>query len=156
LARRLHIPHPEDDLDQAVLAIKLWLAAQPGWLLIFDNADDPDQLKPFLPDGDHGHIFVTSRAHDFQDPGIINPIQLEQWPVEEAAAFLLKRCGREDADAEERDTAKELARELDGLPLALEQAAAYIAAGHGLTFQRYLKSYRSEGLKRLEARRPAL
>ena len=43
-----------------------------------------------------------------------------------------------------------------GCHFALEQAAAYIAAGHGLTFRRYLESYRSEGLKRLEARRPAL
>ena len=152
----MHLPHPENDLDQAVLALKQWLATHPGWLLIFDNADDPDVLKPFLPDAEHGHILITSRAQDFQDLGIINPVQLEQWPVEDATAFLLKRCDREDADAEERDAAAQLARELDGLPLALEQAAAYIAAGHGLTFRRYLESYRSEGLKRLEARRPAL
>ena len=156
LARRMQLPHPENDLDQAVLALKQWLATQPGWLLILDNADDPDALKPFLPDAEHGHILVTSRAQDFQDLGIINPVQLEQWPVEDATAFLLKRCGREDADAEERNAAAQLARALDGLPLALEQAAAYIAAGHGLTFRRYLESYRSEGLKRLEARRPAL
>ena len=156
LARRLHLPHPENDLDQAVLALKQWLATQPGWLLIFDNADDPTTLHPFLPDAEHGHILVTSRAQDFQDLGIIHPVQLGQWPVADATAFLLKRCGREDADAKERGAAAELARALDGLPLALEQAAAYIAAGHGLTFRRYLESYRSQGLKRLEARRPAL
>ena len=156
IARRLRLPHPENDLDQAVLALKQWMATHPGWLLIFDNADDPAQLGPFLPDAEHGHILVTSRAQDFQDLGIINSVPLDQWPVEDAAAFLVKRCGREDADVKERDAAAELAHELDGLPLALEQAAAYIAAGHGLTFQRYLEGYRSEGLKRLEARRPAL
>ena len=62
----------------------------------------------------------------------------------------------EDAEAEERDAAERLARELDGLPLALEQAAAYIVRDEGLTFRRYLESYRSRALKRLEARRPAL
>jgi tetratricopeptide (TPR) repeat protein len=156
LARRLHLPYPENDLDQAVVALKQWLATQPGWLLIFDNADDPDVVKPFLPGTEHGHILITSRAQDFEDLGIIKPVQLEQWPVEDAAAFLLKRCGREDADAKERGAAAQIAHELDGLPLALEQAAAYISTGHGLPFRRYLESYRSEGLKRLEARRPAL
>ena len=156
LARRLDLPHPESDLDQAVLAVKLWLAARPGWLLILDNADDPDVLRPFLPPGEHGHILVTSRAQDFQDLGIFSPVTLEQWPVPAAAEFLLKRCGRVGADGGERDAVAELARRLDGLPLALEQAAAYIAAGNGLTFRRYLESYRSGGLKRLEARRPAL
>ena len=92
LARRMHLPHPENDLDQAVLALKQWLTTQPGWLLIFDNADDPDALKPFLPDAEHGHILITSRAKDFQDLGIINPVQLEQWPVEDATAFLLRAC----------------------------------------------------------------
>ncbi len=156
LAQRMHLPHPENDLDQAVLALKQWLATHSGWLLIFDNADEPAQLTSFLPDAEHGHILITSRAQDFQDLGIINPVSLEQWPVEDATAFLLKRCGREDADTEEREAAVQLARELDGLPLPLEQAAAYIAAGHGLTFRRYLESYRSEGLKRIEARGPAL
>jgi tetratricopeptide (TPR) repeat protein len=143
-------------MDQAVLALKQWLATQPGWLLIFDNADDPDALRPFLPDAGHRHILITSRAQDFQYLGIIKPVQLDQWPVDDAAAFLVKSCGREDADAGERGAAEQLARALDGLPLALEQAAAYIVASNGLTFGRYLTSYRSEGLKRLEARRPAL
>jgi hypothetical protein len=156
LARSLRLPHPENDLDQAVTALKQWLAAHPGWLLIFDNADDPDGLEPFLPDAGHGQILVTSRAQDFQKLGILNPVSLARWPVADATVFLLRRCGREDAGADERDAAAQLARALDGLPLALEQAAAYIAAGHGLTFRRYLASYRSEGLKRLEARRPAL
>ena len=50
LARLLGLPHPEGDLDQAVLVFKHWLRTERGWLLIFDNADDPALLKPFLPD----------------------------------------------------------------------------------------------------------
>ena len=48
-------------------------------------------------------------------------VPVKKWPPEVAAEFLLKRTGQADASA-----AGELARELDYLPLALEQAAAYI------------------------------
>ncbi len=76
-------------------------------------------------------------------------------PVDEAAAFLLHRCGREGVEPAERDAAEQLARELGGLPLALEQAAAYIRETRA-TFRRYLEGYRNEGLKRVETHRPAL
>jgi tetratricopeptide (TPR) repeat protein len=156
LARQLQLPHEETDLDQSVHALLQWLATQVGWLLVFDNADDPALLKSFIPTTEHGHILLTSRANDFQDLGIIKPVELRELPVEDATSFLLSRCHRQEAGAEERDAAERLAGELDGLPLALEQAAAYIAASKGTKFRSYLESYQSEGLKRLEARHPAL
>ena len=155
LAGLLHLPHPENDLDAAVLAFKQWLKTEAGWLLILDNADDPALLTPFLPEAEHGHILITSRAQDFQDLGIIDPVGLEELSVDDATAFLLHRCGRQDAEAAERAAATDLARELDGLPLALEQAAAYIVERRA-TFQRYLESYRTRGLKLVDARLPAL
>jgi tetratricopeptide (TPR) repeat protein len=156
LARRMQLPHPEDDLDQAVLAVKDWLETHSGWLLVLDNADDPAILTPFLPDAEHGHILITSRAQDFQDLGILDPVGLPKLPAEDATAFLLLRCGRQGAEAGEQAAAEQLARELDGLPLALEQAAAYVVASPGAAFQSYLNDYRCRGLGRLEARRPAL
>src|SRR5205814_2320241 len=63
LARRLLLPHPEGDLDQAVQAVRRWLETHSGWLLVLDNADDPAMVGPFLPDTEHGHILLTSRAH---------------------------------------------------------------------------------------------
>jgi len=155
LARRMQLPHPEDDLDQAVLALKDWLETHTGWLLILDNADDPAMLGPFLPDAKQGHILLTARAQDFQDLGILNPVELPKLPLEDATAFLLQRCGRQEAEVEERDAARELARELDGLPLALEQAAAYIHETKA-PFRRYLEGYRRRGLELLQARGPAL
>ena len=155
LARLMQLPHPEGDLDEAVRALKLWLRTESGWLLILDNADDPALLKPFLPDAGHGHVLLTSRAQDFQELGILSPVELLELSAEDATAFLLRRCGREDADAAERDAAGRLAVELDGLPLALEQAAAYIVETKA-TFRRYLESYRTRGLKLIAARLPAL
>jgi tetratricopeptide (TPR) repeat protein len=155
LATLLGLPHPKNDLDAAVLAFKHWLKTHAGWLLIIDNADDPASLKEFLPETKHGHILITSRAPYFQELGIMHPVELEELSVEDATAFLLHRCGRQDAEAAEQAAAAHLARELDGLPLALEQAAAYIVERRA-TFQRYLESYRTRGLKLVEARLPAL
>ena len=155
IARQMPLRHDEKDLDQAAAAVKYWLGTHPDWLLILDNADDPAVLKPFLPTDHEGHILITSRAQDFQHLGILDPVELGELPIEDATAFLLRRCGREGADEAERGAARELAGELDGLPLALEQATAYIVATRA-TFQRYLESYRTRGLARLEARQPAL
>ena len=155
IARQMPLPHDEKDLDQAAAAVKYWLGTHPDWLLILDNADDPGVLEPFLPTNHEGHILITSRAQDFQYLDILDPVELGELPIEDATAFLLRRCGREGADEAERGAARELAGELDGLPLALEQAAAYIVATRA-TFQRYLESYRTGGLARLKKRRPAL
>jgi tetratricopeptide (TPR) repeat protein len=155
LARLMRLPHPQNDLGRAVVALKHWLATEVGWLLVFDNADDPAALKPFLPDAKHGHILVTSRAQDFQDLGMTNPVELEPLNVDDATAFLLHRSNRGDANVEEKDAAERLARELDGLPLALEQAAAYVVERR-VTFQRYVEGYHSRGLRLIEERLPAL
>jgi hypothetical protein len=156
IARRMQLTLPETDLDQDVLALKHWLETHSGWLLVFDNADDPATLVPLLPAAEHGHILITTRARGFQDLGILDPVELPELPVAEATDFLLLRCSREGADAAERAAAEELARELGGLPLALELAAAYIAASGGASFVSYLNDYRQRGLRRLEARDPAL
>ena len=156
IARQMPLPHDEKDLDQAAAAVKYWLGTHPDWLLILDNADDPTVLEPFLPTDHAGHILITSRAQDFQHMGILDPVELGGLPIEDATAFLLRRCGREGADEAERGAARELAGELDAdCRSRVEQAAAYIVATRA-TFQRYLESYRTGGLARLEARQPAL
>ena len=104
-----------------------------GWLLVFDNAPDRASVAAFLPPAGRGRVLVTSR-----DP-IWPPGQALDVPVldpEVAADFLVNRTG--DAD---RQAALELAGELGGLPLALEQAAAYIQAT-GETLAGYLASFR--------------
>jgi tetratricopeptide (TPR) repeat protein len=155
LAGLLQFPHPENKLEAAFRAFRNWLKKEPGWLLILDNADDPALLTKFLPETHQGHILITSRARNFQNLGIIDPVELEELSVEDARAFLLHRRGREDADSPERNAAEQLAQELDGLPLALEQAAAYIVEREA-TFGSYLQSYRTRGVKLVEERLPAL
>ena len=104
-----------------------------GWLLVFDNAPDRASVQAFLPPAGRGRVLVTSRD-PFWPPG-----QVVEVPVldrEVAAGFLGNRTGDADWQA-----ALELADELDGLPLALEQAAAYIQAT-GNSLAGYLDSFR--------------
>jgi tetratricopeptide (TPR) repeat protein len=164
IAELLNLPEKdEQDQSLAVAAVKRWLAGNNGWLLIFDNADQPRLIKEFLPDYPKGHILLTSRAQVFHELGIARPVGIKEMPPDEALQFLFRRTGRDDDDpgerntakqlTQERDAAKQLAQELGYLPLALEQAGAYIMA-HMVRFQDYLTSYRRQRLKLLERSTP--
>ena len=159
IAARLGLPHDAGDAEGAMRAARRWLESSPDrrWLLVFDNADDPqvlEVLQGWLPSGSPaGHVLVTSRARVLEALGLVSPLALATLPAAESTAFLLKRTGREQAGAGEVTGAAELARELDGLPLALEQAAAYVL-DRDVPFAEYLASYRRQRLALLEQRGP--
>jgi tetratricopeptide (TPR) repeat protein len=100
-----------------------WLQAHEGWLLILDNVEDPADIEPLLGQLGGGHVIVTSRR-DADWGRLADPVQLDVLAPEAAAQVLILRIGRRDAaDAE---AAAQVAAELGFLPLALDQAAAYI------------------------------
>jgi tetratricopeptide (TPR) repeat protein len=102
------------------------LRGRDRWLLVFDNAETPDHLDPYLPPGGRGHVVVTSRYAAWGR--LAAPVRLDVLAREEAVAFVQKRIGASAAAA-----AAALVDALGGLPLALEEAAAYIeATGIGL------------------------
>ena len=88
------------------------------WLLIFDNADQPESIREFFPAGQpHGHVLVTSRNHRWL--GEAETVEVDVFSRPESLEFLQRRVtGIEDKDA------GLLAEELGDLPLALEQAGA--------------------------------
>jgi Tetratricopeptide repeat len=102
------------------------------WLLIFDNATDMASVAAFLPPAGPGRVLITSQNPNW--PGL--PLNLPTLVPDIAADFLVKRTGQPD-----RQAARDLADMLDGLPLALEQAAAYIQAA-GDTLAGYLALFR--------------
>jgi len=154
IAKLLELPE-KDNADQAVIveAVKRWLQENAKWLLVFDNADSPAILSKFLPQQPRGHILVTSRAYAFQNLGILQPREVSVLNPTAALEFLLKRTAREGT-VESRE-AEALAKELGYLPLALEQAAAYIVENQS-SFKDYLASYQKQRLKLLEKQGPAL
>ena len=132
-------------------AARQWLEEHSRWLLILDNADHPEIVRKFRPQPASGHLLVTSRRSNLDALGIVAPIELLRMNEAEAVEFLLARTGRSDEQhASERHAALLLARELGCLPLALEQAGAYLVANLA-RFQDYLRSYRRRRIKVLSA-----
>ena len=102
------------------------------WLLVFDNAADLASVAAFLPPAGPGHVLITSQNPAW--PG--QPLEVPMLDQDIAAGFLVDRTRDPD-----RQAAEDLADILDGLPLALEQAAAYIQAIGG-TLAGYLALFR--------------
>jgi hypothetical protein len=95
IAQTLNLPLKDaENQDETVQSVRVWLGREEGWLLIFDNADQPELVQPFLPREIKGHILVTSRAQDFQNLGIVQAIAMETLSPEEAVTFLLNRTAR--------------------------------------------------------------
>ncbi|MEA3324009.1 MAG: FxSxx-COOH system tetratricopeptide repeat protein [Euryarchaeota archaeon] len=131
----------KDSIDQSetVRAVKRWLEHNSGWLLIFDNAHDQEVIRDYIPQGGAGHIIITSRNPDWGSVAGLLPVK--KFDRADSIEFLLRRTGQDDPDA-----ADALAAELGDLPLALEQAGAYIKATRtALTdYQELFQSRRKE------------
>jgi Tfp pilus assembly protein PilF len=131
-------------------AVRRWLERQPGWLLILDNVEDlVGVVKPFLPASGTGHVLIITRLQ--ATGAIAQSMELEKMEPEEGALFLLRRAkviapdAPLDAASEaDRKLAREITEEVAGLPLALDQAAAYIEETPS-TPAKYLKLCRTEG-----------
>jgi len=155
LAEVLGLPEKdESDSNKVTAAVCRWLGREPGYLLILDNAGDPTLVKRHLPPNPRGHVMLTSRAQNFDVLGIRKPIGLPVLTRDEALEFLLKRTGRDGPlNPAERDAARTLAEALGYLPLALEQAAAYMVENEE-AFSVYLAAYRDLRLKLLDEMGP--
>jgi tetratricopeptide (TPR) repeat protein len=89
------------------------------WLLVYDNADEPAAVRPFLPESRHGHVLITSRNPAWAQEAA--PVEVEVFSRAESVEHLRRRVpglAAQDAGA--------LAVALGDLPLAVEQAAAWL------------------------------
>ena len=158
IAHLLDLPQ-KDEQDQMIIveAVKTWLRDRSRWLFILDNADELALVKEFLPSAFRGHLLLTTRA---QTMGKVVRSKLEVGVMRpEIGALLLLRRARmltaeaslEEAPDGEVTRAKELAEELGGLPLALDQAGAYIEETQcGLAG--YQRLYQTRRVKLLQSR----
>ena len=137
LAAPLGLPQasqPEQQLK--VEAVRRRLGEISGWLLVFDNAGGPEDLRPYIPQGGGGHLIITSRNDVWQR--VARKLPLKTFSRGESVKFLVKRTGIQDEPGAVR-----LAEELGDLPLALEQTGAYIEAS-GRDFRGYLDLFRAQ------------
>ena len=132
LAQVLHLPERnEQDQQVIVQAVLRWLRLQTGWLLIYDNIDDFSLAKPFLPKAGPGHLLFTTRSRSLG--GLAQRLDIEQMEPEIGALLLLRRASLLTIQAtlnmakpDDQRLARAISQELDGLPLALDQAGTYI------------------------------
>ena len=100
-------------------AVLAELRQRARWLLIFDNAGAPADVAPWLPGGG-GHVLITSREHGWDE--VATPIEIDVLTRAESIELLQRRVPRlTTADADR------LAAELGDLPLAIAQAAGFMA-----------------------------
>jgi tetratricopeptide (TPR) repeat protein len=124
-----------EDQTEIARAVKRWLEHNESWLLIFDNAQDTGEIRNYLPLGGAGHVIITSRNPLWGGVAKLMPARV--FERAESIEFLCKRTGQEDKKA-----ADALADELGDLPLALEQASAYIETT-GISLTEYRELFQS-------------
>ncbi len=132
LASLLRLPKQnEQNLGRTLAAVNRWLIAMTRWLLIFDNVDDLRIINDLIPSPCRGHVLLTTRTS--LTGTLAHAIEIDTMGVEEGAYFLLRRAKMVALDALQDNTselaysqARVISQALGGLPLALDQAGAYI------------------------------
>ena len=120
------------DQNATFQAVQAWFAAHTDWLLIVDNAANLPDLNPLLPHHPTGLVLLPTQEP--VPPGFGQCIPIEPLDDTTGAILLLRRAGTlapdaalDAADAVTQSGAKQLSAGLNGLPLALDQAGAFLA-----------------------------
>lgn len=129
LAVKLDLAPPQADKAKVVEALWTYLGMHSRWLLLLDNAESPGELRDWLPAGP-GHILITSRNPGWDE--LANQVEVGVLPRPESVELIhFSRPSATETDA------NRLARALEDLPLALVQAAGYLAET-GISVEHYL------------------
>jgi tetratricopeptide (TPR) repeat protein len=116
------------------------------WLLIFDNADQPEDFRDYIPRGP-GDVLITSRNHQWQ--ATFDTVQVDVFTRQESAEFLGKRASIDVAEPE----TDLLAEKLGDLPLALDQAGAMLAET-GMPVDEYIQLFEEQVTQIMSEGRP--
>jgi tetratricopeptide (TPR) repeat protein len=157
LADLLHLSE-KDILEQeeVVPAVKRWLQSQSRWLLILDDVADLSQLHDFLPSLRKGHILLTTRTQAMSR--VAHSIEIDILEEESSILFLLHRASLlaphallENTPPADLAVARQICEELGRLPLALDQAGAYIEETK-CDLAQYLQLYQAHRVALLQRR----
>lgn len=118
-----------------------WLSStSASWLLVFDDADDPEILHEYWPISSTGAVIVTSR--DPQAPSLFfgsTKLDLQPFCPDDAATLFYKEVGLKPHD-DELQACQNLMDCLGGIPLAISQAGAFMRR-HSMTFSEYARLF---------------
>ena len=151
----------ENEFSNSLSGTLNWLQrCKKLWCLVIDNLDELElsmEMRKLLSghwkQTARGHIIITTRREVLEveeEMGIEGCCyELKCMTVDEGVQFLHMRTGRTDREVNEM---RELVRELDGLPLALDQASAYIRCVCQ-TVKEYVKKYKERKLELLKKKK---
>lgn len=129
LARELDLTPLHADTASAVRALRAYLRGHSRWLLVLDNAESPGELADWLPAGS-GHTVITSRNPAWGE--LAARVAIDVLPRPESVELIhISRPGVDETGADR------LAEALGDLPLALAQAAGFLAET-GMSVDHYL------------------
>ena len=130
-------------------AFQLWLQNRPDWLLVLDYLADINLIDLIVPPQSSGHVLLTTRMQNID--GHASPVvTIASMDIDSGALFLLRRAtilstqdSLDEAPADTTQKARTITEALDGFPLALDQAGAYIEET-GCDLSTYLKRYKEK------------
>ena len=138
IAERTHIAAANLKPSEAAKHVLAWLNSQERWLLVIDNLDDVSVVHGYLPNLSSGHTLITTRNQHFDDIPA-GGLEVSVLDVDDASAVLLALSKTADTPSA-KDEAAKIVKELGYLPLAIEQAAAYIREASKNIYE-FLASY---------------
>lgn len=147
IAHLLNLPEKDDQDSYGIIeAVLRWFRINARWLLIIDNVEDLASIAPYIPVAGNGHILLTTRMQSVGK--IAQRVEIEKMLPKVGALLLLRRsailsleAALDGASENDRMTSLVLSQLMDGLPLAIAQAGAYIK-GTSCTLSDYLAQYR--------------
>lgn len=122
-----------------------WLKEKDKCLVIFDNIENFEQNSKYIPQYDNGFIIITSNESGIDRKW--TPIKLAKWKTKDLELLLFRltqnipKAEYKDIPVNEKDIIKEIVKELDELPLALNIAASYISTSK-ISFRQYLEEFK--------------
>lgn len=148
LAQLLSLAPKQTDLEGFRGEVIHWLEQSPQrWMLIFDNVNDIDQAIACIPAHGNGLSIITTRLH--ATGPLARCLEIDTMSAEESRLLLCKRARRELAlSPEEEEAVIQIGQVLGHLPLALDQAGAYVEelSCSFCTFLHLLKKHQHEVL----------
>jgi len=163
IAGLLQLPERQEaDQQRIVAAVQRWLSTHSQWLLIWDNVEDLELLQRLLPPTRQGATLITTRRQALGT--LARGMDLVPMDQEEGMLFVLRRAKMLEPEATyeqmhqlavsmpaEYAAAEKLVAAMGGVPLALDQAGAYIEET-GCNVSTYLQHYEQQSARLLDRR----
>jgi tetratricopeptide (TPR) repeat protein len=163
IAELLQLPERQEaDQQRIVAAVQRWLSTHSQWLLIWDNVEDLELLQRLLPPARQGTILITTRRQALGT--LARGMDLMPMGREEGMLFVLRRANVLEPEATcermhqlaasmptEYAAAEKLVDTMGGVPLAIDQAGAYIEET-GCSVSTYLQRYEQQHARLLDRR----